>query len=77
MALIGELANQIGATGVVVLDHGRELLSIGDPSAAVDCRSIRKPLLGALFGRHVMAGTIDLDATLAEFERLTRFTSRP
>jgi CubicO group peptidase (beta-lactamase class C family) len=66
VAPIGELANQVGATGVVVLDHGRELLSAGDPSAAVDCRSIRKPLLGALFGRHVMAGTIDLDATLAE-----------
>jgi CubicO group peptidase (beta-lactamase class C family) len=66
VALIGELANQIGATGVVVLDHGRELLSIGDPSAAVDCRSIRKPLLGALFGRYVMDGTIDLDATLAD-----------
>jgi hypothetical protein len=27
-----ELANQIGATGVIVFDHGRELLSIGDPS---------------------------------------------
>jgi CubicO group peptidase (beta-lactamase class C family) len=66
VAPISELAHQVGATGVVVLDHGRELLSIGDPSAAVDCRSIRKPLLGALFGRHVMAGTIDLDATLAD-----------
>jgi CubicO group peptidase (beta-lactamase class C family) len=61
-----ELASQAGATAVVVLDRRRELLSVGDPSAAVDCRSIRKSLLGALFGRHVMAGTIDLDATLAE-----------
>jgi CubicO group peptidase (beta-lactamase class C family) len=61
-----ELASQAGATAVVVLDRRRELLSVGDPSAAVDCRSIRKPLLGALFGRHVLAGTIDLDATLAE-----------
>jgi CubicO group peptidase (beta-lactamase class C family) len=61
-----ELASQVGATAVVVLDRHRELLSVGDPSAAVDCRSIRKSLLGALFGRHVMAGTIDLDATLTE-----------
>lgn len=66
MAPILELAHQVGATGVVVLDHDRELVNAGDPSAAVDCRSIRKPLLGALFGCHVMAGTIDLDATLAE-----------
>jgi CubicO group peptidase (beta-lactamase class C family) len=66
VAPILELANQIGATALVVLDRDRELLSLGDPSAAVDCRSIRKPLLGALFGRHVLAGTIDLDATLAE-----------
>jgi CubicO group peptidase (beta-lactamase class C family) len=66
VAPILELASQVGATAVVVLDRDRELLSVGDPSAAVDCRSIRKPLLGAMFGRHVLAGTIDLDATLAE-----------
>jgi hypothetical protein len=45
VAPIGELANQVDATGVVVLDHDRELLTAGDPPAAVDCRSIRKPLL--------------------------------
>jgi CubicO group peptidase (beta-lactamase class C family) len=66
VAPILELASQVGAMAVVVLDHGRELLSVGDPSAAVDCRSIRKSLLGALFGAPVMAGSIDLDATLAE-----------
>ncbi len=68
MAPIGELADQVGATGVVVFDHGRELLSAGDPSAAVDCRSIRKSLLSALFGRYVADGTIDLDATLADLD---------
>jgi CubicO group peptidase (beta-lactamase class C family) len=66
VASIGELAHQVGATGVVVFDHARELLSVGDPSAAVNCRSIRKSLLGALFGRHVLAGTIGLDTTLAD-----------
>jgi CubicO group peptidase (beta-lactamase class C family) len=50
----------------VVRDREREILSTGRPSAAVDCRSIRKPLLGALFGRHVADGRIDLDATLAD-----------
>jgi CubicO group peptidase (beta-lactamase class C family) len=64
--LVGELADQIGATAVVVRDRERELLSTGRPSAAVDCRSIRKPLLGALFGRHVADGRIDLNATLVD-----------
>lgn len=65
-ALAAELAGQIGATAVVVRDHDRELLSIGEPSAAVHSRSIRKSLLGALFGRHVSSGAIDLEATLGD-----------
>jgi CubicO group peptidase (beta-lactamase class C family) len=64
--LVSELADQVGATAVVVRDHERERLSTGSPSATIDCRSIRKPLLGALFGRHVADGRIDLDATLAD-----------
>lgn len=64
--LVRELAAQVGATAVVVCDHEKELLSAGEPSVPVHCRSIRKSLLGALFGRHVADGTIDLDATLAE-----------
>lgn len=65
-ALVRDLARRVGATAVVVRDRERELLSVGEPSAAGDCRSIRKPLLGALFGRHVAGGAIDLDATLAD-----------
>ena len=61
-----ELASQIGATAVVVCDHRKELLCAGQPSVAVHCRSIRKTLLGALFGRHVASGAIELDATLAD-----------
>jgi hypothetical protein len=64
--LVQELADQAGATAVVVRDHEREILSTGRPSATVDCRSIRKPPLGALFGRHVADGRIDLDTTLAD-----------
>ena len=63
--LVEELVGQVGATAVVVCDRDGELLSAGEPSVAVHCRSIRKSLLGALFGRHVTDGTIDLDATLA------------
>jgi CubicO group peptidase (beta-lactamase class C family) len=63
---VEELAAQAGAAGVVVCDHGTELLCVGEPSVIVHCRSIRKTLLGALFGRHIASGTIDLDATLAD-----------
>jgi CubicO group peptidase (beta-lactamase class C family) len=63
---IRNLAGQVGATAVVVRDHDSEVMSIGEPSVAMHCRSIRKPLLGALFGRHVIDGTIDLDASLAD-----------
>jgi hypothetical protein len=38
VAPILELANQIGATGVIVFDHGRELLSIADPSQTASSR---------------------------------------
>ena len=63
---VEELASQIGATAVVVCDHRKELLCAGQPSVAVHCRSIRNTLLGALFGRHVASGAIELDATLAD-----------
>src|ERR1035437_7712449 len=64
--LVRELAGQVGATAVVVNDSYSDLLSVGEPSATMPCRSIRKPLLGALFGRPVIDGAIDLDATLAD-----------
>ena len=63
---VEELASQIGATAVVVCDHRKELLCAGQPSVAVHCRSIGKTLLGALFGRHVASGAIELDATPAD-----------
>jgi len=63
---VEELAAQAGAIAVVVCDHSTELLCAGQPSVIVHCRSIRKTLLGALFGRHVASGTINLDATLAD-----------
>jgi CubicO group peptidase (beta-lactamase class C family) len=63
---LAALAAQVGATAVVVCDHEQELMSVGDPAVTVPCRSIRKSLLGALFGRHVIEGALDLDATLAD-----------
>ena len=66
--LVQELAGQVGATAVVVSDSDSdsEVLSVGEPSTTMHCRSIRKSLIGALFGRAVIDGAIDLDATLAD-----------
>jgi CubicO group peptidase (beta-lactamase class C family) len=64
--LVEELAGQVGATAVVVCDYKRQLFRVGEPSRPVHCPSIRKSLLGALFGRPVIGGTIGLDATLAD-----------
>src|SRR5579884_3946847 len=61
-----QLVAAVGATALVVGDHARTLTTIGDSAATVHCRSIRKSLLSALFGRHVLDGTIRLDATLAD-----------
>jgi hypothetical protein len=56
--LVRELAGQVGATAVVVNDSDSELLSVGEPSATMHCRSIRKPLIGDLarFGQLYLRG---------------------
>lgn len=63
-ARVAALAAEHGACGVVVVDRERVLLEVGDVSAVVNCRSIRKSLLSAVFGRAVIAGKVELDATL-------------
>jgi CubicO group peptidase (beta-lactamase class C family) len=60
------LAADLGATSLVVCDRERKLFEWGAASALEHCRSIRKPLLGALFGRLLEEGLLDLDLTLAE-----------
>jgi CubicO group peptidase (beta-lactamase class C family) len=62
-----------GDAHVVWLDGkaGQDCLNTGGARPAARCprarrRSIRKPLLGALFGRYVADGRIDLDTTLAD-----------
>jgi CubicO group peptidase (beta-lactamase class C family) len=62
------LAAEVGAAALVVTDRERVLLAAGEPATAVHCRSIRKSLLGALFGRPVRSGALDLDATLADLD---------
>lgn len=66
--LTEKLVEEIGATALVVCDREQVIMTMGSPAVAVHCQSIRNSLLGALYGRHVLNGTIDLDATLAELD---------
>jgi CubicO group peptidase (beta-lactamase class C family) len=71
--LSGEIAS-LGAhyvaavkpTALVIVRDGRIAAAWGDPAKEVDAASVRKSLLGALFGIAIAKGRIRLDATLAE-----------
>ena len=59
-------AEEIGSAAVLVLHDGEVVFSFGDTKHKYMCHSIRKPFLGALYGRYVEKGIIDLTATLGE-----------
>lgn len=61
-----QFAEQSGFAAMMVLYDGKVFFSWGDITRNYQCHSIRKPFLGALFGIHLAAGDIDLDATLEE-----------
>lgn len=66
---LGEAVEQAlsgGATGVVVRQGGAVVAEAGDTARAVNVRSVRKSLLGALYGSAVADGLIDPLRTLAE-----------
>jgi CubicO group peptidase (beta-lactamase class C family) len=66
LATAATYARQIGSAAVLVLCDGEEVFSFGDTARKYMCHSIRKPLLGALYGIYVDRGLIHLGATLAE-----------
>jgi CubicO group peptidase (beta-lactamase class C family) len=61
-------AKEIGSAAVLVLHDGRVVFSFGDIKRKYMCHSIRKPFLGALYGRYVEKGVIDITATLEELD---------
>lgn len=65
---IDRYARRIGSAAVLVQQNDRVVYSYGDVRREYMCHSIRKPLLGALYGIYVERGVIDLDLTLAELE---------
>ncbi len=59
-------AEEIGSAAVLATRDRDIFFSWGETGTKFPVHSIRKPLLGAVFGKHVAAGDIDLDATLQE-----------
>ena len=55
---------RMGTTAVVIVQHGAVVATWGDVERPVQCHSVRKSFLGALFGTPVEQGVIDLDLTL-------------
>jgi hypothetical protein len=66
LAEVEELVAQSGYAAMMALHDGKVFFSWGEVSRNYWCHSIRKPLLGALYGIYVDQGNIDLEATLEE-----------
>jgi CubicO group peptidase (beta-lactamase class C family) len=63
---VRDAAEASGYAAVMALYDGKVFFSWGDVTRNFRCHSIRKPFLCALYGIHVEAGHIDLDATLED-----------
>ena len=55
-------------TGALIVTGGKVLLEVGDVTELSYVASVRKSILGMLYGRHVAAGAIDLDVTLESLQ---------
>ena len=65
-ALDGYVADSTATTGMMILQGGRVVYQYGNVTENSYIASCRKSVLAMLYGKHVEAGTIKLDATLAE-----------
>jgi CubicO group peptidase (beta-lactamase class C family) len=63
---VEDFAEQIGSVAVMALYDGKVFFDWGETDRNFWCHSIRKPFLSALYGIHVAAGHLNLDATLKE-----------
>jgi CubicO group peptidase (beta-lactamase class C family) len=64
-ALRGWVKTQ-NTSSMVVVVQGRIVFSYGDLSHASDVASVRKSVLGMLYGKYVLDNTIDLDKTVVQ-----------
>jgi CubicO group peptidase (beta-lactamase class C family) len=62
----GDYARSLNPTAVMVVQGGRVVAEWGDVTRKVNVRSVRKSLLGALYGIQVAEGRIDLGRTMGE-----------
>ena len=63
---ISRRAEEIGTAVLLVQKKGEIVYSYGDITRKYMCHSIRKPLLGALYGIYLDRGMIDPDLTMGE-----------
>lgn len=62
----GDYARSLDLTAVMIVQGGRVVAEWGDVTRKANVRSVRKSLLGALYGIQVAEGRIDLGRTLGE-----------
>ncbi len=55
----------LGATGLMIIDDGRVAAQWGDTARPINCHSVRKSFLSAMYGIEVDRGTIRLGDTMA------------
>lgn len=63
-----EFSQTLDTAAVVIVHGGAVVDEWGATALPLMCHSVRKSLLSALYGKHVAAGTIDLEATLADLQ---------
>lgn len=56
----------LDTAAVVILQNGKVVDQWGAVALPLNCHSVRKSILSTLYGRHVEAGTIDLNANLKQ-----------
>ncbi|MFK8111232.1 MAG: amidohydrolase family protein [Rubripirellula sp.] len=61
-----DFSKTLDTAAVVILQHGEVVDQWGATAMPLNCHSIRKSILSALYGPHVANGAIDLDATLQQ-----------
>ncbi len=58
----------LGSTAVMIVEDGAVVRAWGDIERPIQCYSVRKSFLSALYGIYVAEGKIDLAATMAKLE---------
>jgi CubicO group peptidase (beta-lactamase class C family) len=66
LAAARQRADQMHATGVMIVHHGAVVAAWGDTQKRTELASVRKSFLSALIGIAVADGKISLDSTLAQ-----------